>query len=357
MTGPPAKKFSDTSTSRGGDESERQFRYFTPAKRRASLYEDVTCDTQPSVHRHLLRGWPLCFEDGRTTWDDRSTALKSRDWFAFRDPLGLWERPFYQLGARAEAQIDAAVASARRDGLFDDFDPAWVEFLRTNLQIPAFAEHGLWLAMASIGRDCLSDSITHAVVFEAASKQRTAQSIVLYAMDLENHFGSFEIAAAKTRWLEHEAWQPVRELVERLHYVNDWGEVIVATNLLFEPLIGTMIRRELGIRAARVNGDTVTAAIVTPSQAEAAWAADWTIPLVRHVIEDEAHGGHNREVIAGWIDSWLPSCNAAVDALTSIISDLPVGFSSEQARERVSASAAQIREQAGIADLVKAAVA
>src|SRR5437763_14097064 len=40
------------------DDSERDFSWYRPAKRRATLYEDVTVDTQPSIHRHLTRGWP-----------------------------------------------------------------------------------------------------------------------------------------------------------------------------------------------------------------------------------------------------------------------------------------------------------
>ena len=67
---------SSASSGRPGDESERDFTWYTPRKRRATLYEDVTIDTQPSVHRHLKRGWPVRFEDGRGTWDDGSTALR-----------------------------------------------------------------------------------------------------------------------------------------------------------------------------------------------------------------------------------------------------------------------------------------
>lgn len=353
MTGPPAKKFSDTPV-RGGDDAERQFKYFTPAKRRASLYEDVTCDTQPSVHRHLTRGWPVSFEDGRGTWSEDSTALRSTDWFAFRDPAGLWERPFYQNGARAEAQIDGAVAGAVRDGLFKDFDPQWVEFLRANLQVPAFAEHGLWLATASAGRDCLSDSITHAVVFEAAYKQRMAQSIVLYAMDVEPHFGDFPTSAAKERWMTHDAWQPTREYVEKLHSINDWGEVIFATNVCFEPIVGTMIRRELGIRAATVNGDTVTPVIARAGQIEWGWTADWTATFMDLVLTDETHGGANRDVVAGWLETWMPMAVAAAEALTGLLEELPVSFPAEDARARVLTSAAEFHETAHVADLVKA---
>ena len=34
--------------------------------------------------------------------------------------------------------------------------------------------------------------------------------------------------------------------------------MIVAANLCFEPVVGTLIRRELGTRAAAASGDTVT---------------------------------------------------------------------------------------------------
>ena len=70
----------------------------------------MTIDTQPSIHRHLSRGWPVSFEDGRGTWNDASTALRCRDWFAFRDPGEHWERTFYQAGTAVEQQIDRPCA-------------------------------------------------------------------------------------------------------------------------------------------------------------------------------------------------------------------------------------------------------
>ncbi len=35
----------------------RSYNYFTPKKRRASVYEDVTVDVQPDPERHLTQGW------------------------------------------------------------------------------------------------------------------------------------------------------------------------------------------------------------------------------------------------------------------------------------------------------------
>ena len=193
---PPVKKVGD-GAGRRGDEPERSFLWYTPKKRRATVYEDVTVDSQPSVHRHLDREWPVHFEDGRGMWWDDSTALKSGDWYAFRDPGQMWERPYYQAGTAHEQLIEGAVRTAKRERAFDDFTPEWVEFLRTNLQVPAFAEHGIWLALASAARDTLSDTITHCVALEAAMKQRQAQAVLLYGMDLEEYFGDFPVERSR----------------------------------------------------------------------------------------------------------------------------------------------------------------
>ena len=49
--------------------------------------------------------------------------------------------------------------SSSQEGLMADYSPEWVEFLRDVLQVPAYVEHGLWFALATIARDCLSDTI------------------------------------------------------------------------------------------------------------------------------------------------------------------------------------------------------
>lgn len=353
---PPVKTFADPEAQRRGNESERHFQWYTPRKRRASIYEDVTVDTQPSIHRHVLRGWPLHFEDGRGTWDERSTALRSTDWYHFRDPGEMWERPYYQQGAALERHIEDAVRSAAEHRLFDDFTPEWVEFLRENMQVPAFIEHGLWLATATSARDCLSDSISNCVVIEAGMKQRLAQAIVLYAMDLEPHFGEFSTAAAKDRFLTDEVWQPARRYLEELFTLDDWAETIVAVNLCFEPLVGVLIRREFGIRAAIANGDSITPTVTMTSQIEWDWTRAWTADFARLVLEDEQHGAANRDVIAGWMAKWLPAARAAAHALAPLADRVPnKSISAEASLERIERDAAVYFEQAGIKDLAEAA--
>ena len=159
----------------------------------------------------------------------------------------------------------------------EDLDPAWVTYLGESLQIPAFVEHGLWFALATAARDCLSDTVATCVCLQAAHKQRSAQAIVLYAMDLEAHLDrEFPITAAREHFLHDPAWQPTRRYLERLAATPDWGEVLVAANLAFEPTVGTLIRRELGTRAAAAHGDSVTPVLARAATQEWEWSRRWS---------------------------------------------------------------------------------
>jgi hypothetical protein len=348
MTGPPVKQFGDGKPRRG-DEPERTFQWYTPKKRRATLYEDVTMDTQPSVHRHLDRTWPVHFEDGRGMWWDDSTKLRVGDWYDFRDPGQLWERPYYQTGTSYEQLIEGAVRTARRERALDDFTPEWVEFLRRHLQVPAFIEHGIWLALASAARDTLSDTLTHCVALEAAMKQRQAQAYLLYGMDLEEHFGEFPVEEARQSFLREEMWQPARRYVERLRATPDWGERVIATNVCFEPTVGLLIRRELLMRSVRFNGDILTQALSHVAQLEWEWVHGWTVELVGFLLGDAEHGAHNRQVLDGWLAEWSPLAGETAQALEAVFDDLPAGISYEDARANVKIDVDEMLADCGLA--------
>lgn len=354
MTEPAAPARRSDTRSRG-DDPERRFDWYTPKRRRATLYEDVTVDTQPSIHRHIDREWPVHFEDGRGMWWPESTRLRSGDWYVYRDPGELWERSYYKQGTEHEKLVEGAVGGARRERIFEDFTLEWREFLRAHMQVPAFVEHGLWLALASAGRDCLSDTVAHCVVLDAAMKQRHAQAIVLYGLDLDSYFGEFPVERARASFLGDEQWQPARRYLERMRSTADWGERIVAANICFEPLVGVLLRRELLLRAPKWGGDALTSALGHVAQVEWAWIADWTAELIRFVLADEEHATANRDVLAEWMASWLPDARAAADALEPVFDALPEGAGGfAGARDNAAVDQAQLFEAAGLSELAEA---
>ena len=101
--------------------TSRSFNYFTPAKRRATLYEDVTVDVQPDPERHLTQGWIYGFADGTSGYPHKWTALKSSNWHEFLDPNEEWEQTIYRNNANIVRQVQANIANAKDAGAFAQY--------------------------------------------------------------------------------------------------------------------------------------------------------------------------------------------------------------------------------------------
>jgi len=85
--------------------TSRSYNYFTPAKRRATIYEDVTVDVQPDPARHLTQGWIYGFADGTSGYPQEWSALKSSNWHEFLDPNEEWEQTIYRNNANVVRQV------------------------------------------------------------------------------------------------------------------------------------------------------------------------------------------------------------------------------------------------------------
>jgi propane monooxygenase small subunit len=102
--------------------TSRSYNYFTPRKRRASVYEDVTIDVQPDPARHLTQGWVYAFADGTAGYPEEWTALKSSNWHEFLDPNEEWEQTIYRNNANVVRQISQNLANADAARAFDSWN-------------------------------------------------------------------------------------------------------------------------------------------------------------------------------------------------------------------------------------------
>jgi hypothetical protein len=327
-------------------DEERNFQWFTPARRKSTMYEDVTLDTSHSLERHFRWGYQIHFPDGRPTYWDASEA-KSNSWWDFRDPNALWERNFYQTATNYERECRNAIAVGKSNGLFDRFSPEWVEFLRHHIHAVAQAEYGLVMPMANAVRPSRGDCQLNCISFQGCFKLRHAEALALYGMELETALSDFPASRGTQSFMEHPAWQPTRELLERLDLIHDWVEIVIAANLVFEPLVGVLLRRELLMSAASEHGDMVTPVFGRTGQAEWDWGRAWTAAFVKHLVEDEQFGPVNREVIEGWVETWRPAAEQAVDGLGVLFQQLSDGDFGV-VRERVRDGFAQLVDESGL---------
>jgi propane 2-monooxygenase small subunit len=221
----------------------RSFNYFTPRKRRATVYEDVTVDVQPDPARHLTQGWVYEFANGIGGYPEEWTALKSSNWHEFLDPNEEWEQTIYRNNASVVRQISQNIEHGRTAHVFSQMNPTWVKVLERHVFAWAHAEHGLGLHVYTPAqRDAPTNMINNAMAVAAAHKLRFAQDLILYNLTLSEEVDGFQGSVHKEAWQNDPIWQPVRELVERLTGIRDWGEQLFATTIVFEPLVGELFR-------------------------------------------------------------------------------------------------------------------
>src|ERR671925_2155454 len=111
----------------------RSFNYFTPRKRRATVYEDVTVDVQPDPERHLSQGWVYEFANGIGGYPQEWTALKSSNWHEFLDPNEEWEQTIYRNNANVVRQISQTVANAKAAGSFLTENKSWAKVVERHV--------------------------------------------------------------------------------------------------------------------------------------------------------------------------------------------------------------------------------
>jgi propane monooxygenase small subunit len=326
----------------------RSYNYFTPRKRRATVYEDVTVDVQPDPERHLTQGWIYAFADGKAGYPQEWTALKSSNWHEFLDPNEEWEQTIYRNNANVVRQVQQNIANAKAAGVFANFNRAWVKILERHVSAWAHAEHGLGLHVYTPAqRDAPTNMINNALSVGAVHKLRLAQDLILYNLDLSEEIEGFDGAAHRAAWQNDPTWQATRENVERLTATRDWGEAFFATALVFEPLVGELFRSGFVMQTAALHGDFVTPTIMGAGESDVSREQRGARALYTMLVRDPAHGEENRETMQRWLSAWTPVSIAAAHQLQPIWSQLSekvVRFedSFERSRERFASLVADI---------------
>ncbi len=297
------------------------FNYINSRKRRPSEYEALNLHIQPAIDNRWDRGNSYVrTPDGRPGFLESSTALRHPDWYDFRDPAALWQRPYMRQQAEVERSI-ARVTDALTPQFERDLDPTWcTEILAGHYSVWSFVEWGLFRGMFSASREALSDTIVAAMLFETFDRQRHAQDVVQYLMVLEETLPDFDSTGAKDAWLTSPRYQPMRQMVEQLGFgTHDWAESIVATNLCFDLICSEVGLHKLLGDLAPAHGDTVTKLIITAVENDRRRELAWTEHFISMVTaEGVPAAAANREAINGWIDTWTARAVAAVEPLAPL---------------------------------------
>lgn len=297
----------------------RTYNYFTPRKRKASVYEDVTVDVQPDPDRHLSQGWIYGFANGDMGYPKDWTAVESGNWHAFLDPNEEWEQTIFRNASSIVRQVQGSIANAKAAHSFDTWNSAWTRIVERHVGAWAHAEHGLGLYVYTPAqRDGPTNMINNALAVAATHKLRFAQDLILYNLDLSDEIDGFDGQAHIATWTSDPVWAGVRETVEQLTATRDWAEQFFATALVFEPLVGELFRSHFVMQVAAVHGDFVTPTILGGGESDAAREQRGGRHLFELLIADEEFGAANVARLNAWAADWAPRCRAAARLLQPI---------------------------------------
>jgi propane monooxygenase small subunit len=317
----------------------RSFNYYTPRKRRATVYEDVTVDVQPDPERYLSQGWIYAFANGVGGYPQEWTALKSSNWHEFRDPNEEWEQTIYRSTANVVRQVQQTVANAKGADAFAGWNRSWVKVVERHVGAWAHAEHGIGLYVYTPAqRDAPSNMINNALAVGATHKLRFAQDLILYNLDLSENLEGFDGGAHRDTWQNDPVWQGVRAHVERLTATRDWAEAFFATTVIFEPLVGELFRSHFVMQVAALQGDYVTPAIIGTGEADVVREQRGARHLFDLLLNDPQHGDENRALLQEWLAKWVPVSVLAARKLQPVwsqVSEKVVGFEDSFARATI----------------------
>ncbi|MDQ1490919.1 MAG: propane 2-monooxygenase small subunit [Actinomycetota bacterium] len=316
---------------KGPFDGPRDFFYITPMGRRLSEYEALN---QYILPLETSMDHPVAKRAG---WPADSTALRSENWYAFRDPAQRWQRPYIKRQAEQERGLERALASARDAGRLSRMPAEWAEGVIGDVYVPAaFFERGLSRALMHAAGIALSDMVMLTLILNSSDKERHAQDIVFYHYDLAEAGVPVGADVRLSRWLEDPALQGLRALVEHINATSDWAEVALVVNLLVEPLLSRFLFNELLWQAAAAHRDVTTPAILGEAENDRQLNIAAMVSFASLVLDDETHGEHNRGLVEGWLTSWYPEIVAAMETLAPVAER--VGVDTGEARSTVEAA-------------------
>ncbi|BBZ77034.1 hypothetical protein MANY_23710 [Mycolicibacterium anyangense] len=270
------------------------------------------------------------------------SALQAPDWEGFRDPAALNYRRYIALQHEREVYAEGVVDHYEALDHDAKLDPQWVSVLE-RVYLPArFAFHVLQITSLYVGQLGPSAYITNAAFFGAADELRALQWIAYRAKSLSLTHGTQLANTEATRriWELDDAWQPAREVLERLLLAYDWGEAFTALNLVVKPTLDALFK-EAFVDLASANGDALTAALLQESRVDTTRSQAWSTALARYAL---AQNPNNRAVIDGWAARWQPLADRAVDGLVVAFADAPASVDVAAVRNRVAASVTAFTE-------------
>jgi len=265
------------------------------ADKPASRYQEATLDVQATANFHYK---PL-YEPEFWHYDQAKTAVVMEDWYKPLDPRQYYYATYNIARASMNQSVDRNFAFVEERGLIEKLSPEAKAAIARGL-LPL--RHLHWGSNMNLSEACqrgYGTAVTAPCIFSAADHLGMAQVVSRIGLELDGQTGA-ALDKAKQTWLEDEAWQGVRKLIEDTFVVRDWFELYVAQTLGVNAVLFDMAYKHLD--AAWRDG-AIPVAMLTEFMSD--WRAEesrWSDAVVKTVAaESEA----NKALVSEWASRWI----------------------------------------------------
>lgn len=297
----------------------------TGADKPVSRYLEAMYDIQPTENFHYRPTWAPQFE----LYDAARTQVVMEDWYAFKDPRQFYYGTYTITRSRQQETVEKNFSFVEKRKLLDGLDKDWQARVRHVFLPLRHVEWGANMNNCQIADYGYGTALTQAAIFNTMDRLGIAQYISRVGLMLDGNTGE-SLDVAKQVWMEHEDWQPMRRLVEDSFVIEDWFELLVLQNFVFDGLLYPLIYKHFDERLSTHGGSAL--AMLTEFQSE--WLNETTRWMNAVIKIAAAESDANRSLLEGWcreqearvLEALQPIARAALDdeaeaVLATIVAD------------------------------------
>jgi toluene monooxygenase system protein E len=238
------------------------------------------------------------------------SPLYCSDWEHFQDPRKTTYTKYTQLQSHHEAHIDEILESIERQNYDQSLSRSWLDALDSFFSPWIYLFHGLQMAAAYVGQMAPSGKISIVAAFQAADEMRRLQRVAYRIRQLQlldPQFGE----KRQSQWQNEPIWQLTRKGLEYLLVTYDWGEALVALNLVVKPIWDEFWMNDFAEVAAR-HQDYLMKELLLALNQDCQWHRQWTQSLFQTIFELNPE---TQEIVGEWIRKWHPVAMEAVETV------------------------------------------
>ncbi|MBF8222953.1 aromatic/alkene monooxygenase hydroxylase subunit beta [Halomonas sp. 328] len=272
----------------------------------ATRYQEASFDIQPTTNFHYR---PM-FDEHHELYDTGYTLLTMEDWYAFSDPRQFYYGAWVAARAKLQESTETNFAFFEKRDLGNRLSDEARRLVTRCLLPLRHAELGANMNNVGIAANAYGTTLSQAHMYHGMDRLAVAQYLSRIGLLIDDTPGLL-LAEAKSLWMDDPAWQGVRRYVEDSLVVEDWAELSLAQNLIFDGLLYPFLLESLDERLLDIGGGDI--AILTDFMGD--WFKDGSrfIDALFKTLAGESEA--NRTQLTRWVAHWR---SRAVEALTPV---------------------------------------